>query len=79
MCDIIDLKPSFRVNINGENHTVQQTILPDDLSKYEGTIPAYGSVDAVLISEVKDETAADIESLSLVVRSADGRPEYSLE
>lgn len=79
VCDIIDLKPSFRVNINGENHTVQQTILPDDLSKYEGTIPAYGSVDAVLISEVRDETAANIESLSLVVRSADGRPEYSLE
>ena len=78
VCDIIDLKPSFRVNINGENHTVQQTILPDDLSKYEGTIPAYGSVDAVLISEVKEDAAANVGSLSLVVRSADNRPEYDL-
>lgn len=79
ICDIIDLKPSFRVNINGENHTVQQTILPDDLSKYEETIPAYGSSKAVLISEVSEDTASGIESLSLVVRSADGRPEYKLE
>ncbi len=79
LCDIIDLKPSFRVNINGENHTVQQTILPDDLSKYEGTIPAYGSVDTVLISEVREDKAADIGSLSLVVRSAEGRPDYTLE
>lgn len=79
ICDIIDLKPSFRVNINGENHTVQQTILPDDLSKYEETIPAYGSSQAVLISEVSEDAASGIESLSLVVRSADGRPEYKLE
>lgn len=79
VCDIIDLKPTFRVKINGENHTVQQTILPDDLSKYEGTIPAYGTVDAVLISEVTEGTASDIQSLSLIIRSAEGRPEYKLE
>ncbi|MBQ8955380.1 MAG: hypothetical protein IJ075_00240 [Lachnospiraceae bacterium] len=78
-CDIIDLRPTFRVKINGENHTVQQTILPDDLSKFEGTIPAYSSADAVLISEVTEETASDIQSLSLIVRSADSRPEYKLE
>ena len=78
-CNIIDLRPTFRVKINGENHTVQQTILPDDLSKYEGTVPAYSSADAVLISEVSEETASGIESLSLIVRSADSRPEYKLE
>lgn len=78
-CSIIDLRPTFRVKINGENHTVQQTILPDDLSKYEGTVPAYSSVDAVLISEVKEDTAAQIDSLSLIVRSAESRPEYKLE
>ncbi len=78
-CDIIDMKPSFRVNINGANHTVQQTILPDDLSKYEGMIPAYSSAEVVLISEISESTAADIETLSLVVRSAENRPEYTLE
>ena len=79
VCDIIDLKPSFRVNINGKNHTVQQTILSDDLSKFEGTVPAYGSADAVLISEISEDVGSAIDSLSLVVRSADGRPEYKLE
>ncbi len=78
-CDIIDMRPTFRVKINGENHTVQQTILPDDLSKYEGTVPAYSSADAVLIAEVQESVASDIESLSLIVRSADSRPEYKLE
>ncbi|MBO5551963.1 MAG: hypothetical protein J5966_08390 [Lachnospiraceae bacterium] len=78
-CDIIDLRPTFRVKINGESHTVQQTILPDDLSKYEGTISGNSSADAVLISEVSEDTASGIESLSLIVRSADSRPEYRLE
>ena len=72
-------RPTFRVKINGENHTVQQTILPDDLSKFEETIPAYSSSDAVLISEVSESTAAAIDSLSLIVRSAESRPEYKLE
>lgn len=78
-CDIIDLRPTFRVKINGENHTVQQTILPDDLSKYDDMIPAYGSSDAVLISEVTEAAVSDIDSLSLVVRSNENRPEYKLE
>jgi hypothetical protein len=78
-CDIIDLHPTFRVKINGENHTVQQTILPDDLSKYDGTVPAYSSVEAVLIAEVQESVVSDIQSISLVVRSAESRPEYKLE
>ncbi|MCR5773888.1 MAG: hypothetical protein K6G42_02265 [Lachnospiraceae bacterium] len=78
-CDIIDARPTFRVKINGENTTVQQTILPDDLSKFDGTIEAYSSADTVLISEISESTASDIQSLTLVVRSAEGRPEYKLE
>ncbi|MBQ4481726.1 MAG: hypothetical protein II966_00690 [Lachnospiraceae bacterium] len=78
-CNIMSRRPTFRVKINGENHTVQQTILPDDLSKFEETIPAYSSSDAVLISEVSESTAAAIDSLSLIVRSAESRPEYKLE
>ncbi|MBQ9444676.1 MAG: hypothetical protein IJU43_10315 [Lachnospiraceae bacterium] len=78
-CDIIDLHPTFRIKINGENHTVQQTILPDDLSKYDGTVPAYSSVEAVLIAEVQESVVSDVQSLSLVVRSAESRPEYKLE
>lgn len=78
-CYILGLKPTFRVKINGESNTVQQTILSDDLSKYDGTIPAYSSQDAVLICESSESALSNIESLSLVVRSAEGRPEYKLE
>ncbi len=78
-CSILSKRPNFRVKINGENHTVQQTILPDDLSKFEGTIPAYSASDAVLISEVSEADASSIDSLSLIVRSAESRPEYKLE
>ena len=78
-CYILGLKPTFRVKINGESNTVQQTILSDDLSKFDGTIPAYSSQDAVLICESSEGALSDIESLSLVVRSAEGRPEYKLE
>ena len=78
-CYILGLKPTFRVKINGESNTVQQTILSDDLSKFDGTIPAYSSQDTVLICESSESALSDIESLSLIVRSAEGRPEYRLE
>ncbi len=78
-CDIIDLRPTFRVKINGDSYTVQQTILPDDLSKFEGMISAYSSAETVLIAEVSESVVSDIQSLGLVVRSADNRPEYKLE
>ncbi len=77
-CDILSLKPTFRLKINGENHTIQQTILSDDLSKFQGTVPAYSSADAVLICEVSQGSIDNIESLSVIVRSAEGRPEYKL-
>lgn len=78
-CYILGLRPTFRVKINGENHTIQQTILNEDLSKFDGTIPAYSSADAVLICEVSEGALSSIDSLSLIVRSAEGRPEYRLE
>ena len=77
-CNILSQKPTFRVKINGEKNTVQQTILNNDLSTFDDTIPAGGAADAVLISEVKEDKLTDIQSLSLIVRSADGRPEYPL-
>ena len=78
-CYILGLRPTFRVKINGENHTIQQTILSEDLSKYDGTIPAYSSNDAVLICEASESALSSIDALSLIVRSAEGRPEYRLE
>lgn len=78
-CNILSQKPTFRVKLNGEKNTVQQTILEDDMISYDDTVPAGQSVPVVLISEIASDKLNDIQSLSLIVRSAEGRPEYQLE
>ena len=79
LCDVLSGRPQFRIKINGQRHTLQQTILPNDLSKFTEVIPAGGTADTVLISEVEAAKAENITDLSLIVRSAEGRPEYKLE
>ncbi len=79
MCDILSNRPQFRIRVNGDRNTIQQTILPNDLSKFADVIPAGSSVETVLISEMATPKTEDIESVSLIVRSAEGRPEYPLE
>ncbi len=78
-CDVLSVKPQFRLRVNGERKTLQQTILENDLSKYSSVIPAGDSVDTVLICEMAEADAENIDTLSLIVRSAAGRPEYVLE
>ena len=78
-CDVLSVKPQFRLRVNGDRKTLQQTILENDLSKYSSVIPAGDSVDTVLICEMAEADAQNIESLGLIVRSAPGRPEYVLE
>ena len=78
-CDVLSVKPQFRLRVNGERKTLQQTILENDLSKYSSVIPAGDSADTVLICEMSEADADNIDTLSLIVRSASGRPEYVLE
>ncbi|MCR5651832.1 MAG: hypothetical protein K6F86_11705 [Lachnospiraceae bacterium] len=78
-CDVLSVKPQFRIRVNGERKTLQQTILENDLSKYSSVIPAGDSADTVLICEMSEADTENIETLSLIVRSAPGRPEYVLE
>ncbi len=78
-CDVLSAKPQFRLRVNGERKTLQQTILANDLSKYSSVIPAGDSADTVLICELAESEAQNIDTLSLIIRSAEGRPEYVLE
>lgn len=62
--DILQKKPSFEAVVNGENRvSAQMTILPNDLSTYQGSIPAGESVDTVLIFQISEEikSVTDIE------------------
>jgi len=78
-CDVLSTRPQFRLRVNGERKTLQQTILANDLSKFTGILAPGETVDTVLICEMSQSDAASIDSLSLIVRSAEGRPEYTLE
>ncbi len=78
-CDVLSQKPQFRLRVNGDRKTLQQTILTNDLSKLTTIMAPGETVDAVLICEMSQDDASVINELSLIVRSAEGRPEYVLE
>lgn len=63
--DLLSLKPVFQAVINEtETAVMQTTILPNDLSTYQGKIAAGASADAVLLFEVPKEIQ-EITSLQL--------------
>ncbi|MCI8635054.1 MAG: DUF4352 domain-containing protein [Eubacterium sp.] len=54
--DILAMTPTFQVTVNGESTAAAQTtILPNDLSTYQGNILAGASSDTVLVFEVSQE------------------------
>lgn len=68
--DLIREAPVFRITVNG-NYTRRTLLtgLPDDLSTFSGTVPAGGSLSAVLLIEVNEETAGNISSISLNLKN----------
>ncbi len=62
--DILSMTPTFQVTVNGE-HTApaQTTILPDDLSTYQGNLAAGASGNTVLLFEIPQEiqTVSDLQ------------------
>lgn len=54
--DILAMTPTFQVTVNGEyTAAAQTTILPDDLSTYQGNLPAGASGNTVLLFEIPQE------------------------
>lgn len=54
--DILAMTPTFQVTVNGEyTAAAQTTILPDDLSTYQGNLLAGASGDTVLLFEIPQE------------------------
>ena len=78
-CDTLDLKPSFRLLINGQKHSILTTLLLNDLVTLDDDINSGENLDAVLIAEISDDKAANISSLGLIVKGDDGNREFSLE
>ncbi len=69
-CSILDTNTVFRVKINGENHSVLNTLLLDDLATFEETLEAGESAGAVLIAEISEEKAENINTLVLILKGS---------
>ena len=65
--DILAMTPAFSVTVNGEyTAAAQTTILPNDLSTFQGSLLAGESGDTVLLFEIPQEISA-VSDLSLKV------------
>ncbi len=65
--DILKMKPSFRIIVNEtETAAAQMTILPNDLSTYQGDIPAGAAEEMALLFQIPQDIQ-EISSLQLKV------------
>ncbi len=79
-CDVLSCNVKFRVLINETQRVNEQmTILLNDLKSYNEVIPANSSVDTVLVFEVEDQVAENINNLSLVAVTAAGESTFALK
>lgn len=66
-CDELPDGARFRIKYGSETKNALHTMLSDDFSAINTTIPAGESVTAVLIIEVKEEEAENVPEMSLVI------------
>lgn len=68
--DMLSLNTKFKVSVNGETPKYAlTTMLMDDLSSYVGTIAAGASERLVLVSEIPEDKAASIQTISLNMKN----------
>jgi len=68
--DMITIMPRFKIGINRENaQYALSTLLSDDLANYRGTLEAGESVSLVLIAEVSEEMAGNIDWITLMMEN----------
>ena len=79
VCDILSKDVRFRIKYGAKTKNALVTMLSDDLSTLNTTIPAGGSVTAVLIIEVDADETESITDLSLVMRYNDNSVETRLQ
>lgn len=76
--DILSGDASFRITVNGKYaRNALKSGLPSDLSTFSGRIQGNSSVEAVLLIEVDEEMASNINSISLKVKN--GEKTYTVQ
>ncbi|MBR5421813.1 MAG: hypothetical protein IK115_11765 [Lachnospiraceae bacterium] len=69
---------TFRIN-NSFSKAAMMTMLLNDLALYRGTVPAGETVTGVLVIELTQAQAESVDSLTMIMRSADDRGELTLK
>ncbi len=68
--DILSINPVFRATVNGgAEASAEITILPNDLSTYQGTIASKNSVDFVLLFQVKSDVLSAVNQITLQMKT----------
>lgn len=65
--DMFSKQAKFRLSLNGERYKSQYTLLLDDLSMYKGDIDAGETIDTVLIFEIPETAASNINDMVLSI------------
>ena len=78
-CDILDMKPQFRLVLNDRKHSFLNTLLLNDLTIFDDEIEAGQSKDAVLIAEISSDKAESIDKIGLIVKMNGENIKISLE
>lgn len=69
LCDVLNTDVSFKVVVNGDKQVnASKTILLNDLSSYYEEIEGYGMSEAVVVCEMPEEEADNIQDLALVIK-----------
>lgn len=65
--DMFSKQAKFKVNINGTGYKSQYTLLLDDLSMYKGDVDAGTTIDTVLVFEIPEGVASNINDMELSI------------
>lgn len=78
--NVFQNNPVFRITVNDNvSKNSLMTMLPDELSTYIGTIAANSSVEAVLIMEINEADAAQINTITLNIKNASEKTTIQLK
>lgn len=69
--DMFSKQPKFKVNVDGNSYKSQYTLLLDDLSMYKGDVEAGAVMENVLVFEVPESVAANVNNMELTVTVGD--------
>lgn len=70
--DLLTSGTAFRVAVNeGRSKRALSSGLPEELTTYSGMIPANSGVETVVLLEVDEETASNMQSISLNVKNGE--------